>query len=169
MNTVTHPDPESNIIAIFLLRDEAATTRLGSALADVLKQGDIIALEGTLGMGKTALARGLVRRLCGCDTVVASPTFTLVQIYDTPDFPLWHCDLYRIESGEDALEIGLDEAFAEAVTLIEWPERLESLLPPHHLRLKFIREEADGSRVAELSGDSEWSQRLKGIPLNGRS
>ena len=124
MNTVTHPDAETSIIATFALRDEAATTRLGSALADALRQGDIIALEGALGMGKTALARGLVRRLCGCDTVVASPTFTLVQVYDTPDFPLWHCDLYRIESDEDAFEIGLGEAFTEAATLIEWPERL---------------------------------------------
>ena len=105
MNAVTHPDVETSIIATFALRDEAATTRLGSALADALRQGDIIALEGALGMGKTVLARGLVRRLCGCDTVVASPTFTLVQVYDTPDFPLWHCDLYRIESDEDAFEI----------------------------------------------------------------
>ena len=162
MNTVTHPDAETSIIATFALRDEAATTRLGSALADALRQGDIIALEGALGMGKTVLARGLVRRLCGCDTVVASPTFTLVQIYDTPDFPLWHCDLYRIESDEDAFE-------TEAATLIEWPERLEFLLPPHHLRLKFIREEADGSRIAELRGNPEWSRRLKGISLDGQS
>ena len=169
MNTVTHPDAETSIIATFALRDEAATTRLGSALADTLRQGDIIALEGALGMGKTALARGLVRRLCGCDTVVASPTFTLVQVYDTPDFPLWHCDLYRIESDEDAFEIGLGEAFTEAATLIEWPERLESLLPPHHLRLIFIREEADGSRIAELRGDPDWSRRLKGISLDERS
>ena len=120
-------------------------------------------------MGKTALARGLIRRLCGGDTVVASPTFTLVQIYDTPNFPLWHCDLYRIESDEDALEIGIGDAFAEAATLIEWPERLESLLPPHHLRLKIIREEADGSRIAELSGNREWHRRLNGISFDGLS
>lgn len=169
MNTLAHTDAGSSVIATFTLHKEADTLRLGAVLAAELRQGDIIALEGALGMGKTALARGLVRHLCGEETVVASPTFTLVQVYDTPTFPVWHCDLYRIESHDDAFEIGLDEAFTEAATLIEWPERLGTMLPTHHLRLTFVREETDGSRLIELRGNREWAQRLKGLSIDGRT
>jgi len=161
-------DLDRNVITTFFSRNENDTMDLGAALAAHLRQTDILALEGTLGMGKTALARGLIRRLCGNETVVASPTFTLIQVYDRPDFPIWHCDLYRVETVADAFEIGLDEAFANAVTLIEWPERLGSRLPGRCLHIRFLSEAADGSRKVALEGDVDWRRRIEGLSIHGR-
>jgi tRNA threonylcarbamoyladenosine biosynthesis protein TsaE len=110
---------------VILLPDAAATEALGRMLAGRLRPGDVVALFGTLGAGKTTLARGVLRGL-GFAGDVASPTFPIVQVYDTVP-PLWHVDLYRIERADELEELGLDEARAEAVLLIEWPERLPRL------------------------------------------
>ena len=156
-----------NVISTFISNCEKNTMKLGAALSRHLQKGDILALEGTLGMGKTALARGLIHGLCGSETVVTSPTFTLVQVYDAPDFPIWHCDLYRVETEDDAFEIGLDEAFTDAATLIEWPDRLGSLLPARRLRIRFLGETIDGSRVVTLEGGADWQRRIKGLSIDG--
>jgi tRNA threonylcarbamoyladenosine biosynthesis protein TsaE len=112
------------------LADAAATEAFGAALAPSLRPGDVIALYGSLGAGKTTLARGLLRGL-GHDGDVSSPTFPIVQAYAPPDtrIPLWHVDLYRIEHGSELDEIGLSDALGEAALVIEWPERLPSLWP----------------------------------------
>lgn len=112
------------------LADAAATEAIGAALAASLRPGDVVALFGALGAGKTTLARGLLRGL-GHDGDVASPTFPIVQVYAPPDtsIPLWHVDLYRIEDPAELEEIGLDEARGEAAMVIEWPERLPNLWP----------------------------------------
>jgi tRNA threonylcarbamoyladenosine biosynthesis protein TsaE len=110
---------------VILLPDEAATEQLGRRLGTQLRAGDVVALSGTLGAGKTTLARGVLRGL-GFDGEVASPTFPIVQVYDTVP-PLWHVDLYRIEHQGELAELGLDEARLDAALLIEWPERLPRL------------------------------------------
>ena len=110
---------------MILLPDEAATEQLGRRLGTQLRAGDVVALFGTLGAGKTTLARGVLRGL-GFDGDVASPTFPIVQVYDTVP-PLWHVDLYRIEHPGELSELGLDEARLDAAVLIEWPERLPRL------------------------------------------
>ena len=112
------------------LADAEATEAFGAALAARLRVGDVIALFGPLGAGKTTLARGLVRGL-GHQGDVASPTFPIVQPYAPPDtrIPLWHVDLYRIEAPLELEEIGLGEARHEAALVIEWPERLPTLWP----------------------------------------
>ncbi len=161
-------DVDLGVITTLVSSCETDTVDLGATLGAYLRQGDILTLEGTLGMGKTALARGLIRRLCGYETVVPSPTFTLVQIYDGPDFPIWHCDLFRIETSDDAIEIGFDEAFTDAATLIEWPERLGSMLPERRLRIRFLSEKNDGSRMVTLEGDADWKQRIEGLSIDGR-
>lgn len=136
-----------------LLSDEKATLALGARLGAVLGAGDIVALTGGLGAGKTTLARGLIQSLCG-DDEVPSPTYTLVQTYDAPDCELWHCDMYRLEQPEEAYELGLIEAFDEAICLIEWPEKLGALLPQGALGVEII---FDGSgRKAILT---EWASR----------
>jgi len=114
-----------------------ALEAFGARLAAVARIGDAIALYGDLGAGKTTLARGLLRGL-GLEGEAPSPTFTLVQTYEPPELrlPVWHCDLYRLDDPEDALELGLDEAFDEALVLIEWPERLGRYLPRDALRLR---------------------------------
>ena len=112
------------------LPDAEATEGFGRALAPDLRPGDSVALFGRLGAGKTSLCRGLLRGL-GFTGDVASPTFPIVQVYEPPGLrlPVWHVDLYRIESPDELEELGLDEALEDAALLIEWPERLASLWP----------------------------------------
>ncbi|TMJ19342.1 MAG: tRNA (adenosine(37)-N6)-threonylcarbamoyltransferase complex ATPase subunit type 1 TsaE [Alphaproteobacteria bacterium] len=140
------------------LPDEAATEALGAALARVLAPGDAIALYGTLGAGKTTLARGLLRAL-GHEGDVASPTFPIVQAYDPPDthIPVWHVDLYRIEHPSELDEIGLDEARGEAALLIEWPERLPALWADA-LRLT-LAVEPGGARALTSQVPPAWGGR----------
>jgi tRNA threonylcarbamoyladenosine biosynthesis protein TsaE len=144
------------------LADSAATEALGAALAPLLRPRDIVALRGDLGAGKTTLARGLIRALAGDNALsVPSPTFTLVEIYDTPAGPLWHLDLYRLNAAEEAWELGIEQGFAEAIVLIEWPQRLGDLLPPKRLDLSLA---VDGEeRRATLRGPGDWAQRLAGL------
>ncbi len=114
------------------LPDETATEQLGASLAARLKPGDVVGLKGPLGSGKTTLARAILRAAAADpDLIVPSPTFTLVEVYDTPRGAFWHFDLYRLETAEQIFELGWEEALAEGVVLIEWPERLGDLLPPH--------------------------------------
>jgi tRNA threonylcarbamoyladenosine biosynthesis protein TsaE len=140
------------------LKDEAATTRLGEAIAPLLRPGEAVLLEGPLGMGKSTLARGLIRALAGPDEDVPSPTFTLVQTYET-DPPIAHFDLYRLERPEEAREIGLDEALDVGAVLIEWPARLgadlERTLGPDRLTISLS--EAGAGRDATVSGVGTWA------------
>ena len=107
------------------LADAAATEAIGLALAGMVAPGDVIALSGPLGSGKTTLARGLLAGL-GLLGEAPSPSFAIVQPYGPPELrlPLWHVDLYRIDNPAEAAELGLDEAREEAVLIVEWPERL---------------------------------------------
>ena len=147
------------------LHDEAATARLAVALAERTRQGDVIGLQGPLGSGKTCLARSFIRARCGGEEEVPSPTFTLVEIYvPLVGPPIWHFDLYRLERPEDAYELGIEEAFAEGISLIEWPERLGALLPCDHLALELAHGEAEGERRARLLPSAGWAERLKGLP-----
>jgi tRNA threonylcarbamoyladenosine biosynthesis protein TsaE len=111
------------------LADERATLALGARLAGEAGRGDVFALHGGLGAGKTTLARGFIRALTTPDEEVPSPTFTLVQTYESGKGPLFHFDLYRLEDPEEAWELGIEDAFSGAISLIEWPERLGPLLP----------------------------------------
>ncbi len=150
------------------LPDLDATERLGRALAAILRPGDVVALYGDLGAGKTALARALIRALPGpegaAEEEVPSPTFTLVQIYERDPAPVWHFDLYRIEDPAEVHELGLSEALAEGITLIEWPERLGSLLPAGALSVTLSyggdAEGVEGVRAARLDGAGDWPDRL---------
>ena len=114
------------------LPDESATERLGATLAERLRVGDVVGLKGDLGAGKTTLARAIIRAAAGDrDLIVPSPTFTLVEVYETPRGAFWHFDLYRLEAAEQVYELGWEEALAEGIVLLEWPERLGRLLPQH--------------------------------------
>jgi len=132
------------------LPDAAATEALGAKLAAQLAVGDALLLYGDLGAGKTTLARGLVGAWTGLGDETPSPTYTLVQTYEGPDGELWHFDLYRLESPDDAEELGLDEALASGVAVIEWPERLGAFAPPNRVELRLAMD-GEGRR-AEIMG-----------------
>ena len=128
-----------------ILEDEQATSEFGAALAAAARRGDVIALSGPLGVGKTALARGFIRAL-GHDSDVPSPSFAMVQPYDALDPPVWHVDLYRLEHSSEIDELGLDSA-ADAVLLVEWPERAGARAWPEALRLDLDFAEAGARRL----------------------
>ena len=160
----------------FDLPDADATTRLGEAIAPLLAPGEAVLLYGPLGMGKSTLARGLIRALTRPDEDVPSPTFTLVQFYES-DPAIAHFDLYRLTRPEEAFEVGLDEALDEGCALIEWPERLGDdpgrMLGPDRLIIEIsepapqaaaLREGGDrglSGRVATVSGAGSWEAKLK--------
>ena len=139
----------------FSLPDEAATERLGVALAKRLRPRDVVALQGGLGVGKTTLARAILRAASGDPAlIVPSPTFTLVEIYDTPVGVFWHFDLYRLEEPEQVFELGWEEARTDGMALVEWAERLGRLLPRERLTVTLAME-GDGRR-ADLQGEARF-------------
>ena len=137
------------------LPDEAATEALAHRFAERPGAGDTVLLSGPIGSGKSAFARALIRRRLGDPAAdVPSPTFTLVQTYDAPGLEIWHADLYRLGHVDELAELGLEEAFEEALCLIEWPDRLGPLTPDRALLLDF---EAlpDGHRVT-IGARGDW-------------
>jgi tRNA threonylcarbamoyladenosine biosynthesis protein TsaE len=140
------------------LRNLAETRALAERLAPHLKAGDVIALRGGLGAGKTAFARALICTLIGQEVEVPSPTYTLVQTYEGPHFPIFHFDLYRLDAPGEVVELGWDET-PSGLTLIEWPEHAGDHLPQWRLDLSL---EIDGDiRIARLEPHGEdWQTRL---------
>src|SRR5713101_6515251 len=137
------------------LADETATAELGATLAARLHPGDIVGLQGELGSGKTTLARAILRAAAGDpELIVPSPTFTLVEVYETPRGTFWHFDLYRLEAPEQVFELGWEEARADGTALVEWAERLGTLLPGERLTVTLAME-GDGRR-AELQGEARF-------------
>ena len=141
------------------LDDAAATDELGRRVAAILRPGDVVALDGPLGAGKTALARAAIRALTSPEEDVPSPTFTLVQSYDSDRGPLYHFDLYRLEAPDQAVELGIDDAFAEGISLVEWPGRLGRYLPRRHLLITLAAGADKDSRVARIVGGVQWKER----------
>jgi tRNA threonylcarbamoyladenosine biosynthesis protein TsaE len=140
-----------------LLDSAGATQALGSALAKLLRPGDVVALFGDLGAGKTTLARGILHGL-GFDGDVASPTFPIVQTYEDLAVPLWHVDLYRIEEESELEELGLDDALLVGALVIEWPERLGERLWPAALRLH-LTGAGEGARALTAHVPPAWEGR----------
>jgi tRNA threonylcarbamoyladenosine biosynthesis protein TsaE len=139
-----------------ILADEAATARAGAWLASVARPGDVITLSGPLGVGKTALARGLIGAL-GHQGEVPSPSFAMVQPYDSLSPAVWHVDLYRIEDTSELDELGLDSA-ADALLLVEWPERAGEGHWPGALRLSLDFTQG-GERILTAEVPPSWEGR----------
>ena len=141
------------------LPDEAATVRLGQALAGALRPGDAVCLSGPLGAGKSTLARALIRALTTPDEEVPSPTFTLVQFYEGAATSIAHFDLYRLSDPDEAYEIGLDEALEDGAALIEWPERLGGRLPADRLDIDIRLTDDAAARVARIAAHGTFEGR----------
>jgi tRNA threonylcarbamoyladenosine biosynthesis protein TsaE len=133
----TMTDPET-----ILTLDLKGVKELASKIAKALKPRDVLCLWGTLGAGKTEFARALIQSFMSSNVEVLSPTFTLVQTYDTANSTIWHYDLYRLKSSDEIIELGIEEAFSSGISVIEWPERLEEWLPRRRIdiSLRIINE-----------------------------
>ena len=140
----------------------AKTEAVARRLAPRLMPGDVILLDGPIGAGKSAFARALIRaRLGNPDEDVPSPTFTIVQTYADATADIWHCDLYRLSHPQEAVELGLDEAFETAICLIEWPDRISALLPARALSITLAA--GEGAHHITVTGQESWRTRLEGV------
>ncbi|SDD63453.1 tRNA (adenosine(37)-N6)-threonylcarbamoyltransferase complex ATPase subunit type 1 TsaE [Ruegeria marina] len=148
---------------ILSLESPEETARLAVAIGATLRPGDCILLAGEIGCGKTHFARSLIQSLLPSPEDVPSPTFTLVQVYETDRGEIWHSDLYRLTAIEEIEELGLTDAFTDAITLIEWPDRLGSLAPENALSVNFVADPIHESRrVLTLSWtDPKWTSRIE--------
>lgn len=146
-------------------RSPDETAALARLLAKRLRPGDSLLLSGPVGAGKTHFARHLVQTLLPAPEDVPSPTFTLVQTYDTAQGAIWHADLYRLTALDEVEELGLLDAFDDAICLVEWPDRLGPLCPAHALRLDFAHDaQDDDTRQITLDwSNPKWAGLTKGI------
>lgn len=143
------------------LPDAHSTTQHAVALGAALRSGDVILLSGDVGAGKTHFARSLIQAQLTVHEDVPSPTFTLVQTYETHLGEIWHADLYRLTDTQEIEELGLTEAFETAICLIEWPDRLGDLTPQHALSLSFCDAQQTDARVLTAEWrDPKWDTKL---------
>nr|HPG89600.1 tRNA (adenosine(37)-N6)-threonylcarbamoyltransferase complex ATPase subunit type 1 TsaE [Hyphomicrobium sp.] len=150
---MTHPLVFKNIT-------EPQLVRLAEHVAFALARGDVLALHGDLGAGKTTFTRALIRALSGGSILeVPSPTFTLVQTYELPRFDIAHFDLYRLTSSEELLELGLDLALRRGVAVVEWPSRAGDLLPPDPFMLSLTDGDAPDTRTITIDGLGDVTKR----------
>ncbi len=143
------------LVTKFTCKNEAEMLVLGGRMGAWLNSRDIVAMTGDLGAGKTTLVRGLIQAQMPNEEV-PSPTYTLVQTYDLPHYELWHCDLYRLKHPDEAFELGLIDAFEEAVCVLEWPDKIGQHLPDTALNVH-IAFAGDGR---EVTFGPEWDSRF---------
>ena len=149
----------------FSLKNELETGILASQLADVSVTGDVIGLIGDLGVGKTAFARAFINARVG-DVEVPSPTFTIVQVYEFSDINVYHFDLYRIEETGELFELGIEDAFTDGISLIEWPDRMDTYLPSDRLDIIFSSVSSENARQVTLVGHGKnWINRLVQVSI----
>ena len=145
------------------LNSPEETSELAARLGAELCPGDSILLEGEIGSGKTHFARSLIQSLMSAPEDVPSPTFTLVQAYETPIGEVWHCDLYRLSTVDEIEELGLTEAFDSAICLIEWPDKLGPLTPATALTVQ-MQTDPNVMETRHLTltwSDQKWSRKLE--------
>ena len=143
----------------FICNTEEDTVRLGQNLSSIAKKGDVFALYGTLGMGKSVFSRAFIKSLTSANEV-PSPTFTLVQVYEAKDFDIYHFDLYLLKSPEEIFEICMEEDLYDGVCLIEWPEKMQGYLPKNIFRLEITPYE-QGRKIKIETTDADKKLRLQ--------
>jgi tRNA threonylcarbamoyladenosine biosynthesis protein TsaE len=148
------------LILTHTVTSEAETAAFARDLAGYLQIRDVIFLNGTLGAGKTAFARAVIRALCGADIEVPSPTFNLLLTYEGTKGPIYHYDFYRLEDPEEVWELDVEDAYENAITLMEWVERLEDLAPENALKIEILLSDAPTSRTIRFQGNEDWKTRL---------
>ena len=144
------------------LSDIAQTKRFANCLSQFIAPGRVFCLSGPLGAGKSELARAMITTFCGPQDDIPSPTFTLVQPYlSDAGFEVWHMDLYRLETAEQALALGIEDAFYACCCLIEWPDKLQERLPADQIRIDLAMGSDTGARVVALAAAAEILDQFK--------
>ena len=138
----------------FISKTEEETFKIAAQLAKTATPGMVFALYGTLGAGKSAFCRGFIQSLCPLVQDVPSPTFTILQTYESKDFDIYHFDMYRLKKEEEAFEIGIEDAFIDGVCLIEWPKYISHLIPEDIISIR-ISNLGDDNRLFEFESDSD--------------
>ena len=140
------------------------TCRIAQALGRGLTTGDVLLLEGDVGAGKTHFARCLIQSRLAAPEDVPSPSYTLVQTYPVSGAEIWHADLYRLSDLSEVEELGLMQAFDEAICLVEWPDRLGELAPEQALFVRLDPGHSDSHRTLRFQWTApRWSALMKGI------
>ena len=156
----------ATVLAKLRVAGESELENLANCLAALCDAGDVLCLFGDLGAGKTSFARAFIRALTTPNQEVPSPTFTLVQVYETAKSPdslaIWHADLFRLSDSQEVFELGLDDAFTDALVLIEWPQRALEFLPLKRLEIHLSFCDKFTERSVVLRGDARWASRLCG-------
>jgi tRNA threonylcarbamoyladenosine biosynthesis protein TsaE len=135
---------------LFELNNIEETASLANLLAKELKIGDIVAITGDLGVGKTTLCQNIIKFLCGENTYVTSPTFNIVQLYDSPNFTIYHFDLFRLKHQNEIYELGIEDAWNRGVSLIEWPEIIIDILPEDIIKINLSLGHKEGQRICSI-------------------
>ena len=163
MKEIAFDMSQSELEYNFILEDEAATLKLGSDIAAIPASNGMIALFGDLGIGKTVFARGFIHSFEGVDEVV-SPTFSLLQLYEFAKIKVYHYDLYRINSPDEIIELGIFDAINDGITLVEWPERMDNYFPKNRLDIYLSQGLMDASRAVKIVGHGEfWETQLRNL------
>ena len=145
------------------LPDALTTAQHAAVLGTTVLPGDVVLLSGVVGAGKTHFARSLIQSHLSTPEDVPSPTFTLVQTYETKQGEVWHADLYRLTDAQEIEELGLTEAFETAICLIEWPDRLGDLAPRNALSLTIVDSDQPDARILTAKWcDPNWDTKLAG-------
>lgn len=146
-------------MASIITNSPQETRNLGRKLGQLLQPGDLLCLQGDLGAGKTTLTQGIAEGWGSLDSV-SSPTFVMVNLYRAPDgTPLYHMDAYRIESLPEAAQLGLDDMLAEGALIVEWPERIEALLPKERIWMN-LTHISENERQIEITAHGERSEKI---------
>ena len=149
--------------AEFDITDLGRMAALARAVSGQARTGDFLGLIGELGSGKTAFAREFIRARGDPSEEVPSPTFNLVLVYAFPGVTIWHFDLYRLRVPEETVELGLEDALAEGISLVEWPDRFGYFIPDVRLDIEFRHAHDGGARTAALTGYGDWAGRLEDV------
>jgi tRNA threonylcarbamoyladenosine biosynthesis protein TsaE len=167
MHARVMPPQPSPFHQIVELHSEAETEALGRRIAGLLRVGDTVTLAGSLGAGKTVLARGLIRHFLP-DDEVPSPTFTLVQTYEAKALAILHVDLYRVKSSTELRELGLDEALERGAIVVEWPDRMGALLPKDRLDIIFEGDDEGHERTVKIIARGGFAGRIGDLTAGPR-